>query len=249
MNFVVKKKDSFTLKILIMRTQVVKLVMVLFIGLGFASCNDDEPSNKAPIIQSVQVNPGSVAANGVVSITVLAVDPDGDPLTYSYIVTGGAINGVGPNVSWTAPSVAGAQSVTVTVSDGKGGTAVGNGSLTVQQAVTQITGSAGFLAGSAGDLSNAKVSLYTTRDNWNNNNPIKWVAATGTGARVTFSISNINAGNYYLDVWKDNDNNGFWSAGDFVGVYGNINLGADGLTEIQVGMGQTVNVTIDMFIR
>lgn len=232
-----------------MRTQVLKLLVILFIGFGFASCNDDEAGNKIPIIQSVQVNPSSIAANGVVSVTVLAIDPDGDVLTYSYIVTGGAINGTGPNVSWTAPSAAGAHSITVTVSDGKGGTATMNGSLTVQQPVTQITGSAGFLAGSAGDLSNAKVSIYTTRDNWNNNNPIKWVAATGNGARVTFAIPNINPGNYYLDVWKDNDNNGFWSAGDFVGVYGNINLGADGLTEIQVGSGQTVSVTIDMFIR
>ncbi|MBK6365197.1 MAG: hypothetical protein IPF52_17675 [Saprospiraceae bacterium] len=90
--------------------------------------------------------------------------------------------------------------------------------------------------------------MYTTRDNWVNNNPIKFGAVNGVGAVVTFSLTNINPGNYYVDVWKDNDNNGFWSAGDFVGIYGNLNLGADGLTEVQVGQGQTVSINIDMFI-
>jgi hypothetical protein len=232
-----------------MKSNFIKLLAMLVLPMFVASCNkDDTPSNKVPVISSIQVNPPSTAANGVVNITVLAVDPDGDPLTYSYVVTGGAISGIGPNVSWTAPSTPGAHSVTVTVSDGKGGTATGNGSLTVQQAITQITGTARFLAGTAGDLSNAKVSIYTTRDNWVNNNPIKFGAVNGVGAVVTFSLTNINPGNYYVDVWKDNDNNGFWSAGDFIGVYGNINLGADGLSEVQVGQGQTVNVSIDMFI-
>lgn len=223
------------------------LALVVLTAL-LTSCNKDEDVNSNPIIQSIQVNPNSVAANGVVTISVTAVDPDGDALTYAYVVTGGAISGVGPSVSWTAPSTSGANQVTVTVSDGKGGTATGNGTLNVQQSVTQITGSARFLAGTAGDLSNAKVSLYTNRDNWVNNNPIKWVAVSGFGANVSFTVTGINPGNYYLDVWKDNDNNGFWSAGDFVGIYGNINLGADGLTEIQVVQGQTVGVTIDMFV-
>ncbi|MBK8081418.1 MAG: PKD domain-containing protein [Saprospiraceae bacterium] len=232
-----------------MKSNFIKFLAMLVLPMFVASCNkDDTPSNKIPVISAIQVNPASTAANGVVNITVLAVDPDGDQLTYSYVVTGGAINGIGPNVSWTAPSTPGAHSVTVTVSDGKGGTATGNGSLTVQQAITQITGTARFLAGTAGDLSNAKVSMYTTRDNWVNNNPIKFGAVNGVGAVVTFSLTNINPGNYYVDVWKDNDNNGFWSAGDFVGIYGNLNLGADGLTEVQVGQGQTVSINIDMII-
>ncbi|MBK6785355.1 MAG: PKD domain-containing protein [Saprospiraceae bacterium] len=232
-----------------MKSNFIKFLAMLVLPMFVASCNkDDTPSNKAPNIAAVQVNPGSIGANGTVNIIVLAVDPDGDPLTYSYVVTGGAISGIGPNVSWTAPSTPGAHSVTVTVSDGKGGTATGNGSLTVQQAITQITGTAAFLAGVSGDLNNAKVSMYTTRDNWFNNNPIKTYRITTVGAVANFALTNINPGNYYVDVWKDNDNNGFWSAGDFVGIYGNLNLGADGLSEVQVGQGQTVNINIDMFI-
>lgn len=238
----------FTSKYKIMKNILIPILALFTITMSFVSCNEDEPDNKIPVIQSIQVNPSSISANGIVTVSVVAGDPDGDFLTYSYFVTGGAINGTGPNVSWTAPSTSGAQSVTVTVSDGKGGTATANGALTVQQAVTQVTGTARFLAGTAGDLSNAKVSLYTTRDNWLNNSPIKWGSVTGSGAVVNFTITGINAGNYYLDVWKDNDNNGFWSAGDFVGVYGDLNLGAGGLTEIQVGQGQSVNVSLNMII-
>lgn len=96
------------------------LALVVLTAL-LTSCNKDEDVNSNPIIQSIQVNPNSVAANGVVTISVTAVDPDGDALTYAYVVTGGAISGVGPSVSWTAPSTSGANQVTVTVSDGKGG--------------------------------------------------------------------------------------------------------------------------------
>jgi hypothetical protein len=238
----------FTSKYKIMKNILIPILALFTITMSFVSCNEDEPDNKIPVIQSVQVNPSSVSANGIVTVSVVAGDPDGDFLTYSYFVTGGAINGTGPNVSWTAPSTPGAQSVTVTVSDGKGGTATGNGALTVEQSVTQITGTASFLPGTAGDLNNAVVNVYTSRENWLAYSPIKKARITSVGAVANFTITGINPGNYYVDVWKDNDNNGFWSAGDFVGVFGRRDLGADGLSEIQIAQGQTVNISIDMII-
>jgi len=226
------------------------LMFVLTIGIAMVltSCKKDEESNKAPTITSVVVNPGTVNANGMVSITVTANDPDNDPLTYSYTVTGGSITGSGASVTWTAPSTAGAHSVTVTVSDGKGGTANGNGSLTVLPPVTQITGTAKFPAGTSGDLSNSKVSIYTSYDNWLNNQPIKFGAVTGGGASVSFTLTNVNPGNYYLDVWKDIDNSGTWSVTDYVGWYGSGGLGSPSLTEFQISEGQTFNCMVDMYI-
>lgn len=194
------------------------------------------------------ITPGSVNANGIASVAVVASDPDNDPLTYSYTVTGGAITGSGAAVSWTAPSAPGAHSVTVTVSDGKGGSATGNGALTVLEAVTQVTGTARFPAGTSGDLSNAKVSLYTSYDNWVYNQPIKFGAVSGAGASVSFSITGVNPGNYYLDVWKDIDNSGTWTSGDYVGWYGSGGLGSPALTEFQIAQGQTFNCTVDMYI-
>lgn len=223
------------------------LITSLLLGIVFSSCKKEE-SNGNPVITSVVVSPGSVNANGIASVSVTATDPDGDALTYSYTVTGGAISGSGANVSWTAPSAEGAHSITVSVSDGNGGTAVGNGSLTVQAAVTQVTGTAHFPAGTSGDLSNAKVSLYTSWDNWNANQPIKFGAVTGSGASVSFTVTGVNPGNYYLDVWKDIDNSGNWSTGDYIGWYGSGGLGSPVLTEFQISEGQTFSCTVDMYI-
>jgi len=227
----------------------IALLFAMIIAIVSSSCKkDEEEKNNNPTVTSVLVTPASVNANGIASVAVIATDPDNDPLTYSYTVTGGAISGSGAAVSWTAPSMEGAHSVTVTVSDGKGGQATGNGALTVLQAVTQVTGSARFPAGTSGDLSNSKVSLYTTIDNWNYNQPIKFVSASGSGATVSFTITGVNPGNYYLDVWKDIDNSNTWTSGDFVGWYGSGGLGSPALTEFQIAQGQTFNCTVDMYI-
>lgn len=231
-----------------MKRKAISILFVsLILGIVFSSCKKEE-SNSNPVITSVVVSPASVNANGIASVTVTATDPDGDALTYSYSVTGGAISGSGASVSWTAPSAEGAHSVTVTVSDGNGGTASGNGSLTVQAAVTQVTGTARFPAGTSGDLSNAKVSLYTTWDNWNANQPIKFGAVSGSGATVNFTVTGVNPGNYYMDVWKDIDNSGTWTVGDYIGWYGSGGLGAPVLTEFQISDGQTFSCTVDMYI-
>lgn len=214
--------------------------LVLPLLVIMVSCNKDE-ENSPPTTPTVTVNPPSVPANGIATVTVASSDPDGDQLTYGYTVSGGAIAPNGNTATWTAPSIAGAYSVTVTVSDGKGGQASNNGTLNVSALVTQITGTANFPAGTSGDLSNAKVSIYTSWDNWNANTPIKFGAVTGAGASVSFTISNINPGNYYLDVWKDNDNNAQWSFGDYVGWYGQGGLGSEQLTEIQLAEGESFN--------
>lgn len=223
------------------------VIFVLSLALASISCSKEE-ENGAPTVSAVTVNPASVAANGITTVSVIATDPDGDALSYSYTVSGGAIAPNGASASWTAPSQAGAYSVTVTVSDGKGGQASNNGALTVTPAVTQVTGTASFPAGTSGDLSNAKISLYTTWDNWVSNQPIKFGAVTGSGATVSFTLTGVNPGNYYLDVWKDLDNDGNWSLGDYVGWYGSGGLGSPNLTEFQISEGQTFNCSVSMYI-
>jgi len=206
--------------------------------------------NTAPIISEVLVNPDSVLSYGVALVTVNASDVDGDALTYEYAPSGGSISGIGSSVMWTAPFQGGTYSLNVIVSDGFGGTAIGNAFLIVQQtsSTATITGTAFFPAGVSGDLSNAKVSIYTTWDNWYYNQPIKFTGAIGSGATVTFSMTSVLPGNYYLDVWKDNDNLGSWSSGDFVGWYGSGGLGSPALTEFQITTGQTLNFNIQMYI-
>lgn len=213
-------------------------------GFLLTSCK----KNAAPVVASVVVNPTAVDPGQTASVVVTATDANSDPLTYAYTVNGGAVNGTGPMVQWVAPSTSGAYSLTVTVSDGQA-TAMGNAALTVNTVVnfTGISGTASFLAGTAGDLNNAKVSLYTSLDNWDSNSPVKFGAVTGSGASATFRLS-ANPGNYYLDIWKDNDNNSFWSANDFVGWYGSGGLGSTTLTEIQLQQAQNFTSNITMYI-
>ena len=224
------------------------ILVAILIALVVSSCKKDEATNHVPVIASVVVNPSSVNANGIASVIVTASDADNDALTYAYTVTGGTITGSGASVSWTAPSTAGAHSVSVTVSDGKGGQASTNGSITVLPAVTQITGTAKFPAGTSGDLSNSKVSIYTSYDNWLYNQPIKFGAVTGSGASVSFTLTDVNPGNYYLDVWKDIDNSGTWTATDYIGWYGSGGLGSPSLTEFQIAEGQTFTCSVQMYI-
>jgi hypothetical protein len=221
--------------------------------LGFmvvlSSCKKDE-ENTNPVVSAVTVAPASVAAGGTAIVTIAASDADGDALTYTYTATGGAITGAGATATWTAPNTAGAYSVTVSVSDGNGGIAPGSATLTVTQVqqVTKVTGTAQFPAGTSGDLSNAKVSLYTSLENWNLNIPIKFAAVQGAGATVTFEITGVAQGNYFLDVWKDIDNSATWTVNDYVGWYGSGGLGSISLTEFQILEGETFNCSVNMFI-
>lgn len=114
--------------------------------------------------------------------------------------------------------------------------------------VTQVVGSAQFPAGTSGDLSNSKVSLYTSYDNWVTNQPIKFVAVSGSGASASFAITNVLPGNYYLDIWKDIDNSATWSSADYVGWYGSGGLGSPSLTQFQVAEGQTFSCSVNMYI-
>ncbi len=114
----------------------------------------------------------------------------------------------------------------------------------------QIAGQATLQVGVTGDLSNAKVSLYQSLEDWNFNKPFKSVAIQGSGASGSFIISNVNPGIYYLDVWKDVDNSGTWSRGDLIGVYIKSGWGEPNSepAPFQVSVGETVNANIRVFV-
>ena len=56
-------------------------------------------------------------------IECIAEDPDGDELSFIWLATSGTVKGEGNKVKWIAPGVAGDNTVTVRVSDGRGGEA------------------------------------------------------------------------------------------------------------------------------
>jgi outer membrane protein OmpA-like peptidoglycan-associated protein len=81
--------------------------------------------NRPPTVR-VECDPCTVEAGGTVTLTAIAQDPDGDTLTYRWSPPSGTIASPGERTTrWTAPNQEGTVPITVTVSDGKGGTVTG----------------------------------------------------------------------------------------------------------------------------
>jgi len=76
--------------------------------------------NETPQIIEIQKSKPFAATGETLQLTCLATDPDNDPLTYVWSVTGGTLNGTGKDVEWTAPPTQGIFEIKVKVSDGKG---------------------------------------------------------------------------------------------------------------------------------
>jgi hypothetical protein len=83
------------------------------------------PTNHNPTV-SVNTNTTHLAYGGGATITVTASDLDGDQLAFAYTGAGGTVSSSGTTAttaSFTAGTAWGPASVTVTVTDGKGGSA------------------------------------------------------------------------------------------------------------------------------
>lgn len=81
-----------------------------------------EPEIVQPVISDLKAD-NVVAALGTTQVICTATGAGADNFTYNWAATGGAIEGAGSTISWTAPELSGAYMVTVVVSDGKGGAA------------------------------------------------------------------------------------------------------------------------------
>jgi hypothetical protein len=79
-------------------------------------------ANEAPVIESVVASPTSVQTDGSVSLNASVRDPNtGDTLTLAWTASGGTFSApTGATTSWTAPSSAGVQTLTLTVTDSQG---------------------------------------------------------------------------------------------------------------------------------
>jgi outer membrane protein OmpA-like peptidoglycan-associated protein len=81
------------------------------------------PVNRPPTV-TARCEPCTVEVGKASTVTADAQDPDGDTLTYKWgAPTGSFANNADRQTQWTAPMQEGAVPVTVTVDDGRGGTA------------------------------------------------------------------------------------------------------------------------------
>jgi outer membrane protein OmpA-like peptidoglycan-associated protein len=89
------------------------------------------PVNRPPTVQA-RCEPCTVEVGKAATVTAVAQDPDGDNLTYRWTAPSGTLqNPTDRQTVWTAPNQEGPVQITVTVDDGKGGTASANTTIQV----------------------------------------------------------------------------------------------------------------------
>lgn len=160
------------------------------------------PPNHPPTV-TVTANPAKVFAGSGDSIVLQAqgADPDNDTLTYKWSATGGGIEGSGPEVRWNSNGVnEGTYAATVTVDDGRGGTASAATELKVEQKpntpptiscaanpASITVGQRSSITATASDPDNDKLTYsYTTSGG----------RVTGSGANVQFDSTGVAPGTY-----------------------------------------------------
>jgi outer membrane protein OmpA-like peptidoglycan-associated protein len=104
---------------------------------GTASCAVDikvEQRPNRPPTATLSIERSPILPGEHTWVTCVGTDPDNDPLTYSYTVSGGKILGSGSKVEFDATGLQpGTYTVTCTVDDGRGGTAQASGTVEVKE--------------------------------------------------------------------------------------------------------------------
>jgi hypothetical protein len=128
---------------LITLTMLMGTGCALFAGLPGIDSGETPPEingvNSSPEISSLDPSATSVALEGSCTVICVASDTDGDTLTYDWAATGGTITGQGNIITWMAPTAEGSYTITVSVSDGKGGTASDSCKISVANAPPEIS--------------------------------------------------------------------------------------------------------------
>ena len=89
------------------------------------------PQNRPPVV-TASCDPCTVEVGKTSTVTGVGRDPDGDTLTYRWTAPSGSLQGpTDRQTIWTAPQQVGPVQATVTVNDGKGGTASANTTIQV----------------------------------------------------------------------------------------------------------------------
>ncbi|MGI9175728.1 MAG: PKD domain-containing protein [Rhodothermales bacterium] len=100
------------------------LPCVLFIAIWALAGCDSQYLNEAPKVEAILASPATgIAPGSQVSLTVVAVDVDGDSLNYFWNASGGKItnwswsNSITNPTLWIAPDQPGSYTITCYVSD------------------------------------------------------------------------------------------------------------------------------------
>ncbi len=154
-------------------------------------------ANQAPVVSGMSATPMTVLVGGNALVSVAASDPEGDPLSYTWSASGGALSsasGPGP-VTWTAPGIPGTYTVTVRVTDGR----IGRTPVTrsINLVVTSTAPTAFSLSGSAacsGTLSRVILSWTVSMGATGYQVFRDGALYAGTGTTLTFTDTAVTPG-------------------------------------------------------
>jgi len=219
------------------------IALLAFSGMAilYASCGKDD-QNGAPEISSVKIEPATVNAGGYVKVSVNATDPENELITYTYSATGGDVEADGSAGYWKVPGSAGTYTVNTEAKDEHGETTTKTATVTVLEPVTQVSGVAKLESGVTGNLDGIPAVLQTIYGGL-----VKKVTTSGSGKSVVFNITGIDPGTYHLILWKDTDNSGGATPGDYVGWHGTGGELSPDLDDFQVLSGQTFSCNITVY--
>ncbi len=184
------------------------LVMLTVVAVMGAACGPQETppptpgGNQPPVISSLVAENMQLYPSGNTEIQCIAQDADGDQIDFKWACTGGDFSGAGPIVIWKAPPDYGAYTITVTVEDGKGGSA--QASLPITVGANQSPAISSLVADPSGLLYGGRTTITCiATDPDGDAVSYSWSASegsiSGVGNKVTWVAPN-KGGNFNITV-------------------------------------------------
>jgi len=110
----------------------------------------------------------------------------------------------------------------------------------------KITGVGSLPPGVVGSPEDTQVALYLSVEDWLYDRIFIFTICDGNG---NYTLNNITPGIYYMDAWKDNDNNGIWgSSGDYIWLNGTGTYPNYILEPFQVAFGSIITINFELFV-
>lgn len=149
----------------------------------------DAPANRSPSV-TVSCNPCTIASGRSVTLTASASDPDRDSLSYQWTAATGTLgSALSFSTTWLAPFTVGPATASVSVSDGRGGTA--SASVTIQvTAADSMPAGARLRAGQSITSPNGRYQLVYQGDgnlvlyDQSNRQALWWTGTVGAGGQA-----------------------------------------------------------------